>query len=193
MMDLVHFLLNNYHSDSRTRDWSLVASSLIVSFCMTVVIMVTSLIWKKDDGYIISTQKTLNLSTMDLRLHPHLPIITPRIEFSSLSQSRPPATITPRIDFAELWIMENNSGSHAVSDVALSDDEGSTEMDLDSDNEINEMLLDNNHEMLLDNNNYPIPKPQGEPGRPNSGGYNIENELCAWGTDKISQVMVCLK
>ena len=164
---------------------------------MTIVILVTHLIWKKDDGY-ISTLKTLNLlSTMDLKLCPHLPIITPRIEFSSLSQSRPPMTITPRIDFAELWIMENNLGSHAVSDAPSDDDsdEGSSDMDLDSDNEINEMLLDNkSNELLLDKNYYPkIPKPQGEPGRPNSGGYNIENELCAWSTDKISEVMVGLK
>ena len=125
---------------------------------------------------------------MDLRLHPHLPIITPRIEFSSMSQLRPAATITPRIDFAELWTMER-LGSHAVSDVPSdgdSDDEGSTAMELDlleSETSDNEILLDNNRDPK-------ILKPQGEPGRPNSGGYNIENELCAWGANKISQVMV---
>ena len=129
---------------------------------------------------------------MDLRLNPHLPIITPRIEFSSLSPSRSPTTITPHIDFAELWITENNSGSHAVNDVPSdsdSDDDDCAAMDLDileSETSDDEMLLDNNHDIK-------IPKPPGEPGRPNSGGYNVENELSAWGTDKISQVAVGLR
>jgi hypothetical protein len=42
----------------------------------------------------------------------------------------------------------------------------------------------------MSNNNELIPKPPGEPGRPNSGGYNIENEIHAWGPKKISQVNV---
>jgi hypothetical protein len=126
---------------------------------------------------------------MALRLHPHLPIITPRIEFSSLTQLRPPPTITPRLDFAE--IMESNSCSHAVNEVTPfegdSDDEVSIAMDLD--------LLESepsDDEVSLNNRDIKIPKPPGEPGRPNSGGYNIENELCAWGADKTSQVMVSI-
>ena len=110
---------------------------------------------------------------MDLKLNPHLPIITPRIEFSSSSHSHPPAIITPRIDFADLWVGDNYGASHAVS----SDMDSDYEMDFDAD------------EMLF-NNNEKIPKPPGEPGRPNSGGYNIEKELSAWGADKISQVTV---
>ena len=92
---------------------------------------------------------------MDLRLNPHLPIITPRIEFSSLSQSHPPTTITPRIDFTELWKMETptDSGSHAVSPSdGDSDDEEPTAMDLD---EVNNCC------------DIKIPKPPGEPGQPN--------------------------
>lgn len=127
---------------------------------------------------------------MDLRLNPHLPIITPRIEFSSLTRLRPPAIITPRIDFADEWTMGNNSASHVVSDFAPfvdGDDEDSITVDL----ELLESEASDDETPL--NNRGKIPKPPGEPGRPNSGGYNVENEVRAWGTDKISQVTVSLK
>lgn len=119
---------------------------------------------------------------MDLRLNSHLPLITPRIEFSTLFQPRPPTTITPRIDFTDLWIGDNS----AVEDIDPSDDENSVSMDLNS-------LESESDNEMLSNNNRKIPKPLGAPGRPNSGGYNIENELRSWGPDKISQVMVGLK
>ena len=35
-----------------------------------------------------------------------------------------------------------------------------------------------------------IPKPSGEPGRPNSGGYSIEDALISWGKDEFGKVMV---
>jgi hypothetical protein len=121
---------------------------------------------------------------MESRLNPHLPIITPRIEFSSSSQSHPPVTITPRIDFAQLWTGDN-PGSHAVSDAPSDDsDSDSNAMDFESE------ASDDNMSLMPLNNNEKIPKPPGEPGRPNSGGYNIKNELRVWGADKISQVMV---
>lgn len=89
--------------------------------------------------------------------------------------------------------MENNSGSHAVTDFAPSDsdseDEDLATMNLDlleSESSDDEQSLNNNRDIK-------IPKPPGEPGWPNSGGYNIENELCAWGADKTSQVTVGLK
>ena len=110
---------------------------------------------------------------MDLRLNSHLPIITPHIKFSTLSQSHPPTTITPRIDFADLWTIGNDSASH----VAPSDDEDSTSMDLDLPES------ESSGDEMLSNNNRKIPKPPGAPGRPNSGGYNIENELRPWGAD----------
>jgi len=120
---------------------------------------------------------------MDLRLNSHLPLITPRIEFSTLFQPRPPTTITPRIDFADLWIGGDNSASHAIEDVDPSDDEDSASMDLNSP----ESESDNE---MPSNNNRKILKPPGAPGCPNSGGYNVENELRSWGPDKIAQVMV---
>ena len=93
--------------------------------------------------------------------------------------------ITLRIDFADLWIMDN---SHAVSNIVPSDgdsDGDSTAMELDS------PVTSDDDEVPL-NNNRKISKPSGAPGRPNSGGYNVEHELRAWGTDKISQVTVGL-
>lgn len=126
-------------------------------------------------------------STMDLpRLNLHLPIITPHIEFSSSSQSHPPTTITPRVNFAELWIMETKMETLTDSPAGLHDSDDSAAMDLDllesesSDDEVNNYC------------DRKIPKPPGEPGQPNSGGYNIENELRAWGADKISHITVGL-
>lgn len=39
-------------------------------------------------------------------------------------------------------------------------------------------------------NNNKIPKPQGEPGPPNSGGYNMESELRGWSPDLLDNVTV---
>jgi len=103
-----------------------------------------------------------------VKLNPHLPIIM-RIEFSSLSHSHlAPAIITPHIDFADVWV-ENNRTPHTVSpsDTMDSDDD-SVSMNLASEASDDEILL---------NNNEKIPKQPGEPGQPNSGGYNIKNEV----------------
>ena len=35
-----------------------------------------------------------------------------------------------------------------------------------------------------------IPKPQGEPGRPQCGGYSLDDVL-NWGAETLSKVMVC--
>jgi len=35
-----------------------------------------------------------------------------------------------------------------------------------------------------------IPKPAGEPGRPNSGGYSLEDALATWGREELGKVMV---
>ena len=118
---------------------------------------------------------------MPAKLHPHLPTITPRVEFSSFSRLSPPV-ITPRVDFAELWttVAHNDIDSHAVTrDPSPFSDSDDGTMDLD---------LNVDDEPLF--NNKKIPKPSGEPGRPNSGGYSIENELRVWGADKIAEVMV---
>ncbi|KAF8518164.1 hypothetical protein BU17DRAFT_66600 [Hysterangium stoloniferum] len=37
-------------------------------------------------------------------------------------------------------------------------------------------------------NNNKIPKPQGEPGHPNSGGYSVESELHGWSPDLLENV-----
>ena len=146
---------------------------------------------RKAAAYKDSQKKDLYQSSMDSRLNPHLPIITPRIEFSSLTHSRPPAIITPRIDFAELWITGSDSASHAVSDFnkrspsVCGDDNDTIPMDLD-------LLEEASDDEVPLNNNRKIPKPLGEPGQPNSGGYSVENELQAWGADKISKVTLSL-
>lgn len=37
-----------------------------------------------------------------------------------------------------------------------------------------------------------IPKPSGEPGRPHSGGYSLDNVLSDWGVETLSKVTVRL-
>jgi len=40
------------------------------------------------------------------------------------------------------------------------------------------------------NSTRKIPKPAGEPGRPGSGGYNIETQLQGWTPDLVANVNV---
>lgn len=132
---------------------------------------------------------------MASKLSPHFPIITPRVEFSLLSQSQPPAIITSHIDFAEVWTKEDIiiGPSHAVNRESpfpshYSDDDDSVLMDIDELESDRDASDDDAPLSNLDN--VKIPKPPGEPGQPNSGGYNIEHELRVWGAEKISQVTV---
>ena len=37
-----------------------------------------------------------------------------------------------------------------------------------------------------------IPKPSGEPGRPHSGGYSLDNVLSDWGAETLSKLTVRL-
>jgi hypothetical protein len=136
----------------------------------------------------IRTEKlTYATPIMTSKLHPHFPIITHRVEFSSLFQSQSPTAITPHIDFAEVWTTKGDSDSRAVSRDQSPSHYGDDEL-----MEIDELESDVPDDSVLPNNldNEKIAKPTGEPGRPNSGGYNIEHELRVWGADKISEVTV---
>lgn len=112
----------------------------------------------------------------------HLPVITSRVEFQPTKASRPPI-ITPRIDFNQEW------GSDLTHDA---DEDIDMVSEHNYDLEPADSLIDD--EDAVDNNEFPnnkkIPKPAGEPGRPNSGGYNIEHELRGWSPDMVTAVNV---
>ncbi|SJL15222.1 uncharacterized protein ARMOST_18708 [Armillaria ostoyae] len=116
----------------------------------------------------------------------HLPLITRRIKFMPLAHT-PLPLITARREFA---IARERSpspplidpGSPALSNVS---DGSDVSMHSDNDNPSGSILGDDG---VDDEDVKIIPKPPGEPGRPKSGGYNLEQAL-GW-PDAIYQQVV---
>ncbi|PPR02272.1 hypothetical protein CVT26_011748 [Gymnopilus dilepis] len=110
----------------------------------------------------------------------HLPVITNRIQFVSVKLA-PPPVITQRIDFAGMWSCDSEPEKRAPAGLRqgvspeLHDEGIDPEVDLASSGE-SEMSDD-------DDSSTKIPKPQGEPGRPRSGGYTLSKVLRGWGDD----------
>ena len=125
---------------------------------------------------------------MQRSLARHLPSITSRIEFLPSVAAGSQPVITPRIDFDEEWALPTNNGPRdplaiVGFDKNLEDEELSVVTEDDDD--VEELLQ-------AKSNNSKIPKPQGEPGRPNCGGYNIESELRGWSPDLLENVTVSI-
>lgn len=122
---------------------------------------------------------------MHRSLGQHSPLITPRIEFKLQAAGGLPV-ITPRINFSEEWPAFTDN-TVRESDKNLGDESGTME----DEDESSDSDDDEHDEIPLARcNNRKIPKPQGEPGRPNSGGYNIESELRGWSPDLLGNVTV---
>lgn len=127
----------------------------------------------------------------------HLPLITPRIEFSAVILDSFPI-ITARIDLAtklgnncqhsdksgEKPAGDNELSNHQLSDI---DHEAMNVDDVDDDDD-NGSVIDSIEEIL--NHNRKISKPRGQPGRPHSGGYNFQMTIKAWGEELIDEVTV---
>ncbi|KAK0460416.1 uncharacterized protein EV420DRAFT_1478202 [Desarmillaria tabescens] len=115
----------------------------------------------------------------------HLPLITRRIEFTPLART-PLPSITARREFA---IAREHSSSPPPVDpgLPLSDvsDASDVSMQSDDDNLSGNILEEDS---IDDEDVKIIPKPPGEPGRPKSGGYNLEQTL-SW-PDAIYQQVV---
>lgn len=111
----------------------------------------------------------------------HLPLITTRIKFTANKISALPA-ITARTFFAT-----EESESRALTPSAHS---------ISGNEESNDYILDDESELSDDpgeEDDFPatrIPKPAGEPGRPNSGGYSLEDALATWSREEFGKVMV---
>jgi hypothetical protein len=119
----------------------------------------------------------------------HLPLITTRINFTANKVSALPV-ITARTFFAK---GESESRALTPSVHSISRNEESNDYILDDVH-----IVDNDGESELsddpgEQDNFPatrIPKPAGEPGRPNSGGYSLEDALATWGREELGKVMV---
>ena|SRR5258705_140830 len=111
----------------------------------------------------------------------HSPLITSRIEFRPSRAAGSLPVITPRIDFDEEWalLMADTDPTASIVDQNLED-------------ELSDVMEDDEGNFLGNIDNSKIPKPQGEPGRPNCGGYSIENELHGWSPDLLENVTVSL-
>ncbi|KAJ3517896.1 hypothetical protein NLJ89_g212 [Agrocybe chaxingu] len=121
---------------------------------------------------------------MENALARHLPLITQRIEFTAPRNAGLPPVITPRIDFNTLWMEPLDT------DTATPPMSRETSVLTESDNNSQEENASQDNEDGDDANgiNKKIPKPAGEPGRPHSGGYNLENELQGWAPDLFTNI-----
>ncbi|PPR05294.1 hypothetical protein CVT26_011617 [Gymnopilus dilepis] len=113
----------------------------------------------------------------------HLPIITNRIRFVSVKLA-PPPVITQRIDFAGMWVYDRepenqNSASPIGPAQRVSPELQDNEMDPGT------YTTSSDESEISDDEDEcrKIPKPQGEPGRPRSGGYTLKKVLRGWGDD----------
>lgn len=121
----------------------------------------------------------------------HLPLITTRINFTANKVSVIHPAITHRISFAKesecrdlTPSMHSISGNEEPNDHILDDDRI---VDDDGESELSEDPEDAEFPATQ------IPKPAGEPGRPNSGGYSLEDVLAPWGREELAKVTVRTK
>ncbi|KDR65389.1 hypothetical protein GALMADRAFT_148733 [Galerina marginata CBS 339.88] len=113
----------------------------------------------------------------------HLPLITTRIQFTANKIPALPA-ITPRTFFAKA---EGQSRDLTPSEHGASGDEEPGHVA-----DENRVLADDESELSDDPEEVfasLVPKPAGEPGRPNSGGYSLEDALAPWGKEQLGKVM----
>ena len=133
----------------------------------------------------------LQIEIQNTMLSRHLPLITTRINFTGNKVSVIHPAITHRISFAKEGecrdltpSMHSISGNEEPNDHILDDDRI---VDDDGESELSEDPEDVEFPATQ------IPKPAGEPGRPNSGGYSLEDSLAPWGREELAKVMVRTK
>lgn len=124
-----------------------------------------------------------------------LPIITTTIEFS-LKNIGPSPIITPQIDFGDIISLKNipeleddDVDMTEVTDmINIPAPDKTPDYNIEVDNiEVDDIDLDSEDNDFSD---VRIPKPNGEPGRPRSGGYSLEGALEKWGQDLFQVVNV---
>jgi hypothetical protein len=124
----------------------------------------------------------------------HLPLITARIEFQ-LKELPPPPQITLRRDLGAHLRRQARHNSVPYSrctseETPVRNHRQSVRFDLRSVSPLSEMS-DSGSSSDEDSSDTPntIPKPKGEAGRSNSGGYNLKNAL-GWEEERYSEFTV---
>lgn len=113
----------------------------------------------------------------------HLPLITPRIEFFPSKHFGAPPIITPRINFgtttrSPVSPHNNDTAGDIVAEFNSLDNSEPNISDVDTD------IVEEKSTSIL------ISKPGGQPGRPYSGGYKLNEVLVGWRPQLIAQVTV---
>jgi len=161
---------------------AMTSSSLYLLFVIVLALIIVFNVLRVDNEYSVPQKQPAFL--MQCSIAPHLPLITSRIEFALSTAAGGRPVITPRIDFGEEWGLP--MGTMEI------DPRTPTESLEDVDEDLRSIDADDGEEMAIRQlNNSKIPKPQGEPGRPNCGGYSIETELRGWSPDLLESVTVC--
>lgn len=114
----------------------------------------------------------------------HQPLITPRVSFR-LETADPLPTITPRIEF----IFENvrhpgeDEEDSATGGTQRAESEGPDAAD-ESQDAASKESQSGDESQAEEERATTIPKPSGQPGRPGSGGYCLEDALLEYGWSK---------
>ncbi|KDR71182.1 hypothetical protein GALMADRAFT_214158 [Galerina marginata CBS 339.88] len=116
-----------------------------------------------------------------------LPLITHRIEFSSKVLSTAPV-VTSRLEFGQQTLKA--TVSYLERELTPSD-HGNENSPLNKD--VESELSDLSDIEEAPTTSKKIAKPSGEPGRPGSGGYSIEDALASWGKEEVLKVNKLVK
>lgn len=128
---------------------------------------------------------------------PH-PLIAARIEYT-LAPAPPLPSITPRIEFTaeRLAYSQDVAGGSSATMVGHNDDNSLNHRpasDSSGDDSADDSAQPARLNRRRSSRNLKIPKPTGEPGRPRSGGFCVEDSLVkthGWSEDSVRKLTVC--
>ncbi|PPQ96458.1 hypothetical protein CVT26_010512 [Gymnopilus dilepis] len=117
-----------------------------------------------------------------LHVSRHPPTITNRVEFVRV-KILPRPDITARVNYAGKWAIDPMPLSPCLAMTGLDPELESCPDSNDDDEENIDELCNENNDTNVDKGPRMIPKPQGERGRPRSGGYTLSKVLEGWDGD----------
>lgn len=134
--------------------------------------------------------QTTNMPANSSTITRHLPLITERIEFFPSKHFGAPPIITPRIDFASTTCSHFNGDTDSITE----DDSTSVLTPLTETEVLNNSASTEEDEDIVlvasELKGTLIAKPKGQPGRPESGGYNLTAKLTGWRPQLLNAVTV---
>ncbi|KDR77444.1 hypothetical protein GALMADRAFT_138555 [Galerina marginata CBS 339.88] len=120
-----------------------------------------------------------------------LPLITHRIQFSSKVLSTTPV-VTSRLEFGQ-QTLKRAPVSYVERELTPADHSyGDSPLNEDIESELSD-LSDSEEAPAQPPTSKKITKPSGEPGRPGSGGYSIDDALASWGKEEVLKVNKLVK